>query len=119
MLIFKKVFNTKLNFKNAAFIDENNTNYTYKDLYNNILNCSKLLKIKANSKIVTLISNSFELITIFLICSYKNCTLFPLSTSTKIQKIDDLNKIYKFDYFIIENLIIEKKIKKYKKKNIL
>lgn len=116
MLIFKKVFNTKLNFKNAAFIDENNTNYTYKDLYNNILNCSKLLKIKANSKIVTLISNSFELITIFLICSYKNCTLFPLSTSTKIQKIDDLNKIYKFDYFIIENLIIEKKIKKYKKK---
>lgn len=119
MLIFKKVFNKELNLKKLAFIDENNDKYTYEDLYNNILNCSKFLKIKKNSKIVTLINNSFELVTIFLICSYKNCTLFPLSKSTKISKISALNNIYKFDCFIVDNSIIAKRIKKYKKKVFL
>ncbi len=116
MLIFKKVFNKSLDYKKVAFIDESNKEYTYRDLYNNILNTTKLLKIKANSRIVTLISNSFELVTIFLICSYKNCTLYPLSKYSKISKINSLNNIYNFDYYIVENLIIKKKIKKFNKK---
>lgn len=119
MLIFKKVFNKSLDYEKVAFIDESNKEYTYRDLYNNILNSTKLLKIKANSRIVTLISNSFELVTIFLICSYKNCTLYPLSKYSKISKITSLNNIYNFDYYIVESLIIKKKIKKFNKKVFL
>jgi len=84
--------------------------YTYSDIYNLSMNYTKVLlkkyNIKSNNKVILLLDNSIEFISLYFWAFFNDIVILPLSKKLPLEDIEKIIMDYNIDFIITDESLI-------------